>query len=558
VRILTSALDAAQLRQRRSPLWRLLVYDVRSTSAELVPTRIGDVVLANLGVGELPDIVGPLELTSYVQSCEVQEVAGDYAQSGVASGSLQLVIVDEQGTLDPLENPPTASDPEAMGRWLRQGNVVVLFEGEQGIDPDEWPITFTGKLVGQPGQIRGRTLSESILQCFASGREADYLPLVNTSESFPESTSFLDMMISIAERDMGLAPGEYDFSGVGAAVTRFNSTQATEESPLVSLAKMLFPEGAMPRFDGRGVLVASDGSITKAPARIYDDAGGVLEITRPRILESGVTEVKVLGLSPLLERVIQTRQELATAQITTGFFARDARIRVKWSQDGTQQALHPSMQVIASIGDSLFAFGDEGFSAPVQSDGGTLGGVIRVDGGLEQAIVFVSILAGLYISTTGIPDFVVALGAGVTVPFGRVIHGAIGQLLFATLARQGRGEYRILGEPYEYVFPEVPAIARIAGVLPHEQRPLLIENHLVNAAEVAQACAERVLRKERARINARAIVMLHDLRLEPDDLFEVSGRRYWIQEIRRTLVRDATTGAVAQYSCAEVTPGVRP
>ena len=51
---------------------------------------------------------------------------------------------------------------------------------------------------------------------------------------------------------------------------------------------------------------------------------------------------------------------------------------------------------------------------------------------------------------------------------------------------------------------------------------------------------------------------LPDLRLEPNDIFEVpGGRRFIIETIRRTLAR-ATGTTMATYQCNEVTPGVIP
>ncbi len=103
-------------------------------------------------------------------------------------------------------------------------------------------------------------------------------------------------------------------------------------------------------------------------------------------------------------------------------------------------------------------------------------------------------------------------------------------------------------------------MARIEGVRSEDRQELSIENHLVNSQADCDAAAERVLRRERAKQNARNITMLHDIALEPDDIIELgsgtSARRYVIQSLKRTLRRG--TPAVDTMTCFEVTAGVRP
>jgi hypothetical protein len=52
--------------------------------------------------------------------------------------------------------------------------------------------------------------------------------------------------------------------------------------------------------------------------------------------------------------------------------------------------------------------------------------------------------------------------------------------------------------------------------------------------------------------------MMHDLKLEPDDVFELpDGSRYMIRQISRVL-RRGVEAAVARVSAFEVTEGVLP
>ena len=114
-RALSVLLDSAMTGPRRSPTFRVFIYDIRSTSTAATPTRINDVVLLNLGViASLPAIVGPREFTGDTERIDITEVAGDYVDTGIAATTTTLRIVDADGTLDPVDNAPSASDPRSV------------------------------------------------------------------------------------------------------------------------------------------------------------------------------------------------------------------------------------------------------------------------------------------------------------------------------------------------------------------------------------------------------------------------------------------------------------
>jgi len=307
-RPLSIVLDAAMTAERRSPRFRVDIYDLRSTEGEASEYRINDVVRSNVGESVVfPAIVGPRKFT------DVTEVAGDYIDQGVAATTVSVRVMDPRGTLDPVSNAPSAGDPDADGRWLRQRNVVVIREGDATEDESSWPITFTGKIQGQPSQDRNRTTGRSELVLKCASREVDYLRYANTSVNFPQGTSFLDMILSLATVSMGLDSSEIAVSGLGVSVTQFRSTQFVLESPLVSIAKIMFAEGFMPRFLGNGQLGTSNGIITKGPVRTYTSPTIIRELTRPMLEFNGTNHVTVKGLDPDLSRIVQGVQEIARA-----------------------------------------------------------------------------------------------------------------------------------------------------------------------------------------------------------------------------------------------------
>lgn len=561
-RSLTPTLDLVMTNgEVRQPGFIIEIHDVRSTSQEIVPTRINDVVVFNFqGSPALPAVVGPRDFTADITKIEMTETAGDYAQNGIAASTIVVSIVDPDGGLDPVNNAPTLAQPLASGRWLRQRNVVVIREGDQTVDEADWPVTFTGAIQGQPAQNRNRTTGNSEIVFKAASREVDFIRDQTTSQDFPQNSVFEVMANTIAEIDMGLNLEEINLPAFSSRFTGHASTQFVLESPIVSIAKLMFVDGFMPKFQGDGRLGATDGIISKAPTRSYPESDLIRTLTRPILEFNGVNEVEIIGLSADMTAVIQGTQDLARASITSGFFANDQKIDVRWADDETQQAFNVRMEVDSSIGDGIFNFGSESFTNfPNPDDGGSVRGRIDVDGALAASIVLLSLAGTVYILNSIVPDGVLAPGgAGVTISIGRFIEAITATIIFSILGSVGYGRYRITGQPYEYVFLEIRAIARIEGVLSQDRQTLRIENQLINSQADADNVAERILRRERAKQNTRNVTMIHDLALEPDDVFELGqgleARRYLINSIRRTLQRGGDH--VVTIDCFEVTPGV--
>ncbi len=544
------ALDNAMLSKRRQPAYQFWVYDLWSTRNDATPTTINDIVKGN----PLPALVGPLEFSAYTEKIEIKETAGEYAGDGVAASSAQVVILDPKLEWDPVNG----STP----RWLRQGNVVRIIEGDEQVSTSNWETTFTGFIVGQPGFHRTRgTLddkprSEITLNCV--DRLHQHIHQEITSQDFAESITYLTMLQDIASNEMGIGLSEIDWPSFGTKVTQFSHNQIVLENPMVALAKIMFVDGYMPRFLGDGKLGATSGIISKGAARVYTDDRLVVDMVRPIVVDNAVNEVTVTGLDPELSKEVGQRQELASAGITSGYFAKESRIDVQWSDDGTQQAENTEMIVLQSVNGGLVPVGSESYTEKTEADGLTTGGAISVDAGFHPALI--TTLAVVYISESFIPDDVVTLplvGSGVTIPYGRLFQAATMSAASLVMAGVGVGKYSIIGDPVEMVFREIPGMARVELTGDTERHGLTIQNHLVNSLADANAAALRTLKRLRAKVNQRTFTMIHDLKLEPDDIFQTaSDARYMIQEITRTLMRGGD--GLATVQAFEVTAGVRP
>ena len=523
----------------RRPSQIIYIYDVRSDEVNLA---INDVVL-----GTIDPALGR-DFTADVVRITVDEEAGDYIDNGIAASSIGLVVEGSQ--FDPLGS-------DALNVWLRAGNVVRIWEGDLA-EPDTavWPMTFTGVISGQPGFSESRPNARSQLTVVALGREARALKYVNTSSNFTVNTSQFDMAEDIATNDMGLSLDELDWPTWGLGTTAHLSTQFIDEEPIVSIARLMFPEGFMPRFNGEGKLSLTNGQITKAPARVYLDDSVIRDIVRPPAILEGINKVVINGLSDQLSDVVGNFSKLATASATLGYFTQYLAIAIQFSDDGTAQARNTGLRIIKDI-NGLIAFGGQRYIETPQrlESSDSTGGNIYVNTGFHPAVLF--LMQVVKIATAAIPDAVIGFIGGSTISIGRLIEAATDTLINMITSGIGHGSWEIWGNPIEWVYAEIESTAQVKNLRSEDTRPITIENHLINSEVDGEVAAIRVLRRERAKLNQRTIQGIHDLALEPDDVFETAnGKRYMISSISRTLERGGG-GGQATYQCFEVTTGVR-
>lgn len=551
-RPLTFPLDTVMQRPKRRPHSRVLLYDTRSTS-----DTIGFIVR---GLA-LDPLTGPLDITDHLLAVDVDEQAGDFAASGVPATKITLLIADETpgGTPSRWDPQFSADDEDAPARFLRKGNTVRLFEGDLDVDPGDWPNTFTGKLVGQPGVDRGRAVGprgRSVITMSAVSREAPFANLERSSDDFARGTTYLTMGDTVAREDMDLDADEIEFSAWGGDTTGIKM-QFIEQSPLVTLAQLMFVDGFSPRFTGEGKLSQTFADIGKAPARVYLDSKTIRHIAKPFTDADAINHVEVLGIKGEKEKTTQPPQPLAEVEITTGYFTSDEEIFAYWTDDRTQLAEDIELKIHKSVNGGLSVLGGGETWDEVLAEGSTLtiGAKLNLSTGFAPYLVVY--LTVEYVAASFIPDEVTATVVGFTFPIGRVIEAILLAAILLIMSRIGRGQYTFWGRPVEYLYKRIEGHAEIDGLLTEELRELVIENDLVQTQAQADASALMVLYRQQARANPRSVLALHDVRLEPHDIFEIAdGRRFLIEKISRTLIRNAAE-VLARYSVFEVS-GVTP
>lgn len=540
----------------RRPAWQLELYDVRSTTDD-----IGDVTVNNVS-GSFPfqPLTGPRDFTPDAVSVRVEEARGDYVNGGIVPTTVTVELVDPGGLLDPLRllglDPASAEYAAEAGRYLRKGNVVVLRVGDTRVDVSEWVHVFTGAIIGQAGRARGRSDgARSVVSFQAASREFNFSRLQRTSNPFSIGTTFLQAATTIAEEEMGLDLAEIALSGWGSQVIAHEPTQFVEETPLAMLAKLMFADGFLPRFNGRGQLTQISSTITAGSDRIYQDLSTIRRIDRPFSTVEQPSCVTVVGLDADLLKVTQPEQRLATTDITTGYFVNGEEITVFWADDQTVVAENPQARVLKSVNGGLSVLGGgeqfEFLPSPGPG-GGTVGVRITVDTGFAPWLAVFLLIT--YVALAAVPDEVAVVA---TVPVGRIAQAAALSTALLVMTKIGRGQYEFIGTPIEYVYPEIRKRACVAGQSQFQREDVVIENHLLNTEADCTNAARETLFLLQAEENPRDVEMLHDLRLEPDDIFQVpTGQRYLINTVSYTLTRNADNAIRASVGAFEVTSGV--
>lgn len=269
----------------------------------------------------------------------------------------------------------------------------------------------------------------------------------------------------------------------------------------------------------------------------------------------------VKGLADVLSLQPHPRQVVATAEITTGFFTQDEDFDVYFSEDRRILVRNVSFKIRKSVNGGLRFVGDEDSSAIFAPTGaldpGEIGRTITISTGFAPWLL--GFFTAIYISQAIQPDAAPQAPAGVlpTISIGRVVQSIALAGAMLVVMQIGRGVYEFRGDPFEYVYAEITGEARRAGVGEFDENVFEIENHLINSQTLANERARDILFLFLGEGNPRGVEMLFDLKLEPNDIFEIPGnRRFLIDAIKRRLVREGQ--GMASYQAFEVTSGVVP
>lgn len=544
-RTIDAALDLLQLSPHRSPMWKALIYDIRSSGDTMRNIVLGDILNEE-----------PRDFTGDTMNVEIRESAGNFVDSGIPAASLTIQIADPNSQFDYFN---LFGNPTGDGRWVRRDNVIRILEGDADIAEEFWPITFTGFLIGQAGINNNRTTGRAEITMEAVGRETRFVTSKHTSSTFGPATTYLGAAKTIAQEDMGLDIDETALIGWGAQTMSQTVTQFVDQEPMISLAQLMLADGFLPKFKGTGILGQVQGLTTAVPARVYFNDDIIESVVQPFSNENPVNQVCLIGLDAEMTKISQDRQEVGRIAMTVGFFSNDVAENFYWSTDRTSLADNIKFIIESSI-NGFKIFGSESFREINTPNGGegTIGGTVTVGTGFAPYIV--AIIAVAYIAAAWIPDLIEALGfvvnVGITVPIGRAVQAILLASALTIMQNIGRAVYRVDGTPFEWVFLEIRACAELDGLFSEDINSVTIENHLINTQALANTTAKAILFRQQARGRPRTIKMLRDLRLEPDDTIELSNaRRYLIDQLTYKLER-SNESVLMSVSAFEVTEGI--
>lgn len=433
--------------------------------------------------------------------------------------------------------------------WIEDKVVVQIRWGDRRVKKEDWIPIFTGLFRGRPGLNPGTRADGSegfIAQ--ACGREQQFVeaPPITTQE-FPVNTDLGVMAAVIAHNHMKLGPNEILFGAQGVE-TKHLTNQIVETNPLEALWQCLFPMGKKPKFDSQGRLVAVDVNLAKPAARIYTTGGDKLIesiIASPNEVEVN-TQVVLHGLSSILTKVRQEEQVLSPVEIVTGFFDSDYSRKLWFSKDKSLRADDTRVVSRRRIrwSDASWSQIDE-FHGRLSIDTRYLRDV--------QVILFITYLASQIL--IAIIDLFFQAGEGLTLLTAVVgINATVAAIRFAlqiitqvslvgllwAMNYLGRGEYDIVGKPFENVYQELITDARVKGLRVDQIRKAEFRNDFISTMADLDARAAELLRRELVKNQLYQITLLYDPLLEVDDVIQTAdGSRYYILSVDAEFSRGA-------------------
>lgn len=345
---------------------------------------------------------------------------------------------------------------------------------------------------------------------------------------YPAGTEFAEVAKDVAQA-MGLSRTEYDLPNTGF-VTPHTNSQMSDMSPWEMLRTLYLAAGQEPFFDTLGQLKTFRRDVTRAAD---------LTLTQERVVSidgskarSPITNVKVKWLSRHLSKVSQQDQIIRGDSVTAGFFKLEQRREEWFSEDRTQRAENTYMKVIQSVNDGLLPVGAEAYTQ-ISTRHGEL---------VVTTAVWVPVLATtsilLMLIASKIPDYVTSFGGGVTIPFGRIIHGLAEAFILLILMSLGTGQYEFWGQPYDYVHAKNTSVAFDKHAPRWADIEQIIDNDFIYSEEHARKVAVAELLYASAGAVSWGATIVDDPRIEMGDIIALpDNSRLFITGWQRELSR---------------------
>jgi hypothetical protein len=350
---------------------------------------------------------------------------------------------------------------------------------------------------------------------------------------YPVGT-WIGIIASDIAHTLGLTDAEIDLPALNIATVHSNM-QLANCTAWQMLETIYKPAGFDPYVDAIGRLKVISRNTTRA-------ADFVLPSDRVKAVRGSrstapVTAIRVKWLDPMLTKVSQQDQALATESLTAGFFQAEVTAKVKFSLDSTQRVANSYMVVKQSCNVGLLPVANESYKQLSETEGR-----ITLENTFFTAVFVTGALFGAY-QASNIPDLVQVnpvTGTGVTIPQGRVVQAS---LLFAAMyvmSSIGSGQYEIRGVPYDWVRARNTTEAYNDAADVWVQKIVEIENDFVTSQPMSEAFAIRELLYQSKQATSYGVTIVDDPRIEHGDILELpDGSRLYVTGYQRDLSRGA-------------------
>lgn len=487
------------------PRYKLLSYDISSETGETWGKIINGTVTQT-----------PQDLTPFVS-----DIQWSFER-------LNFTLSDDQFQFHP--------DTGSLRKTIFPGRGIRLLEGADNVPEEEWVPIFSGIIQGPYGwKIERGTISTAKVSVFTRQANQAWQRRKITSREYTIGTDWSIMFLDICTEIMNM-----DFDEVNVSIPwnlLFDKTvnQIVDISPWEALTSLA--QGNFHRlwFNGKGQISHYPITLDRITVSL-PDSKLISSYSQGSQNSEVINKVIVTYLDNKLTRVDGARQQLGTANVTTGFFDFEIKIDAYWSEDRRQRADQVELIVKQSINqnDLGISIGSEKLDI-IDEFHGQL--VITVD-----AFVSALAIAGIaaILSSSFLPDKVVVglFGGGITIPVGRVVFatGVIAVLLAMMIL--GTGIYEIFGVPFDYAFLEKQAVAMLCELQFWEEKELNIRNDFISTESRAHELALNELFYNISLGSPRTLVVANDPRYEPGDILELPGGvKFFIQKASKRIRR---------------------
>ena len=508
--------------------FKVVMYDIVSGNfniAQIIDGTYTDESL--IGSGNAKDV------TAYVMDGLVIEDPGDRRAQ-----RLSMSLMDQQGSFNP--------DGGQYSKYLLEGQVIRVIEGDASLNEAYWICTFTGHVRGQSGFEWDRDSLTYNAYITAYGRRStpSFLKQKFVSNNYGRNRDYGDICRDICVTNMNLQNSEISrLPEELGKVTQFLANSVVDIAPLEALEKIYETTGNVPEFDADGVLRIYSKDIRRGTDRTYTSLATIFNYRVPNSEIETYNSVSFIGLDKNITEIENPESVVATAVIPVGFWRPTHKVPIIYSHDRKTRVRNAHMLVKVSVSDGLIVdMGSESFRAIDEYSSEIR---VSIDDYLATLLIICAICGGV---AAAYPDLVVvvsvgflgSVGSGYTIPVGRIAQGVFITLAMLTLSISSSGSYEILGNTITPVYKELNAIVSLSGTPDYLFNQKEIRNDWVTTEEELKELAMLELIWETAQAHPREVALLNDWALEVGDIIQIplqGGIRLWVDSIKKTITR---------------------